>query len=234
MPAGIVTGLAAEAAAIRRAMGKNPSIDMRCAGPGGEAAERAARDLLARGCNGLVSMGLAGGLRPSLEPGTVIVASSVAGPEGTLYRADSRWHRQVLRRLLSDDGVLAGSVATAEAPLTTAEAKSRLYAATESDAVDMESAAVAAVAKEADIPFIAIRAIADPARRAVPDAFLRAMTPAGELAPTALLPALLRNPLLLIAGVRLAADAAAARAALRRVVPVLARALASADLGEEG
>ncbi|MBL26306.1 MAG: phosphorylase [Rhodospirillaceae bacterium] len=233
MRAGVVTGLAAEAATIRRALGNDPSFDIRCDGPGNEAAAKAARELIANGCDGLVSMGLAGGLKKSIESGTVIVASRIVDTDGSIYRTDPRWHRQVLRRLLSDDGVLDGTIVGAAAPVTSPEAKAALHAATDSDVVDMESAAVAAVAKEAGVPFIAIRAVADPARRNIPGAFLRAMKPSGKLAPMTLLRTLLRNPLLLFSGIRLATDAAAARSALRRVVPVLRRALAPADFGEE-
>jgi len=48
-------------------------------------------------------------------------------------------------------------------------------------AVDMESAAVAAVAQERALPFLAVRAIADPADMALPSAVMRAADAHGRI-----------------------------------------------------
>jgi adenosylhomocysteine nucleosidase len=82
--------------------------------------------------------------------------------------------------------------------------------------VDMESHAVATVAVAAALPFLVIRAIADPAGRALPPAALAGLSPTGEARPWAVLAALARRPGQLIALIRLIGDSAAGFAALGR------------------
>src|SRR3984885_1662561 len=84
LPVIAVTGMAFEARIAR--------------GPGVEAVfaarsdllERAISEALARGCSGIISFGTAGGLAPELEPGTLVIASSVSGPFGILD-TDPEW-----------------------------------------------------------------------------------------------------------------------------------------------
>jgi adenosylhomocysteine nucleosidase len=83
--------------------------------------------------------------------------------------------------------------------------------------VDMESHVVAAVAAAAGLPFLVIRAIADPAGRALPAAALAGLSPDGGTRPWTVLLALARSPGQLIALIRLAGDSAAGIAALGRV-----------------
>ena len=71
---GIVTGLASEAACLGKVQ------FCRVAGADAVRAGLAARALIAEGCLGLLSFGLAGGLDPNLEPGAVIVAAPRHAP----------------------------------------------------------------------------------------------------------------------------------------------------------
>src|SRR5262249_60264974 len=61
-------------------------------------------------------------------------------------------------------------------------------------AVDMESPAGAGEAVAAGLPFLVIRAIADPAGRALPAAALAGLAPDGSARPWAVLLSLLRRP----------------------------------------
>ena len=58
--------------------------------------------------------------------------------------------------------------------------KRNLYEASGAVAVDMESYAVAGVAAEAGVPFVAVRAIADPAGRPLPRSVIGSIGPDGR------------------------------------------------------
>ncbi len=92
-----------------------------------------------------------------------------------------------------------------------------MYEATGAVALDMESYAVARIARDADIPFLAVRAIADPASRTVPEAAMRALGPDGRIHPLKALRALLASPAEIGDFALLARDCRAAFDALRRV-----------------
>ena len=72
--------------------------------------------------------------------------------------------------------------------------KNRLYQTTQAIAVDMESAAVAQLAHQAQIPFIAIRSIVDPAQLDLPKALNYAMTDSGVISISKLLRYLCSHP----------------------------------------
>ncbi|MEK9679603.1 MAG: hypothetical protein VW169_14620, partial [Rhodospirillaceae bacterium] len=70
------------------------------AGIGAEAADRAARDLIAAGCERLISFGLAGALSPGLKAGDVVLADRVVDPVGTVVgEPPTDWIEAVAGRL---------------------------------------------------------------------------------------------------------------------------------------
>jgi hypothetical protein len=79
----------------------------------------------------------------------------------------------------------------------------------------MESGAVASVAYEAGVPFAVLRAICDPADRAVPPAALVALDAVGRVATSRLLSSIVAQPGQIGSLLVLARDAALARHALR-------------------
>jgi adenosylhomocysteine nucleosidase len=218
---GLVTGMQAEAE-IARGIAKTdaPDQDVRvmCLGPGPRMASEAAKRLLTVGATRLASFGLAGGLKMSLWPGTAIVAREVIGADGTRYPSDTRWHSQLIGQLIGDDEVVDGDLIEAVEPVITVEEKRALYEASQASAVDMESAAVAAEALLAEKPFIAVRAIADPADRRLPRAALKALLNDGRTSALRGLGHALARPRDLMPMVRLGLDSRAAFATLRRVL----------------
>ena len=133
--------------------------------------------MLAEGANGLVSFGIAGGLDPSLGPGVVVVATQVLRPNGNAVDCHEPW----IKRLLEvgpgfDSGALLGS----DEAIMTSGHKTALYREHGCLAVDMESHAVAEVAQKAEVPFIAVRAIGDPANRSIPQAALAGLAADGR------------------------------------------------------
>ena len=106
----------------------------------------------------------------------------------------------------------------AEDVVASAAAKATLFAATGAAAVDLESGAVARVATEHGLPFAVLRAICDPAERDLPPAALIALDRRGAVGVMRVIGSVLAHPGQLAALLALAADAAAARRALREAV----------------
>jgi len=216
---GVITGLRAEARCL-----EGLDVLVACSGARPERARAEAARLIAEGVAGLVSFGLAGGLAPTFVAGDLVLAAAVALPGGGQIATDAAWRGRlagVLGGMRRFEETLAGSDRLVASPAL----KAVLHATREAIAVDMESHAVAAAAAAAGLPFLVIRAIADPSDRALPAVAQEALGPEGALRPAALLGALLRRPQHLAVLLRLGRDSARGLATLRRVA-----ALAAPDL----
>jgi adenosylhomocysteine nucleosidase len=213
---GVITGLIKEADCLRpRRGGRAPAMVFAAAGQPALAAQ-AAEQMLAEGASGLISFGIAGGLDPSLGPGVAIVAERVLDGDRRDFACDEAW---VARLMLAEGAHDSGPILGTDRPVMTVEDKRRLHRRTGALAVDMESHAVAEVADRAGVPFVAIRAIGDPASRAIPRAALAGLGPDGRTRALPVLAALLRRPGDFRAIWRLAQDTNRALAALRRLGP---------------
>ncbi len=112
---------------------------------------------------GILSVGLAGGLSPELRGGDVVAPERVFS-DGQEYQADA-----ALIDLLETAGARRiERFAHSEKMLKTVEEKKKLKSATNAQAVDMESSVIAAWAAERRIPCATVKAISDPADRALP------------------------------------------------------------------
>ena len=210
---GIITGLLSETHCLEGLTG--PLV--RCDGMGPANATQAARGLVAEGCDGLVSFGIAGGLDPALAAGTVVLADGVLVPGGERFISDPDW-RTGLQSLLRGHVPTAGGLMIGSDDVIEGIAgKRRLHEETGAVAVDMESHAVARVAMEAGMPFLVVRAISDPADGTIPQAAMAGVDAKGGSRSWAVLVELLKRPGDLPALLRLKKDSAAAKAALRRV-----------------
>ena len=96
------------------------------------------------------------------------------------------------------------------------EEKADLFESSGAAAVDMESHAVAAVARKYSLPFLPVRAVADPATRSVPEFALTALSPGGRIRPGAVIARLLARPWEIRELLGLAVETRAAMASLRR------------------
>lgn len=213
MPAGIVTGLASEAAIARRLW---PDALVACAASRPALAAAEAERLADAGASPLLSFGIAGGLEPGLLPGSLIVATEIIADDGR-HPCDAAL-RDWLHALLPEARL--APVLGSDRPAASAADKAALYAQG-GIAVDMESAAIAAVARRRNLPFAVLRAIADPAERALPLAAMDAVDDRGKPALGRVLIALLRRPWELPALVRLGRDS---RLAHDRLASLLGRA----------
>jgi adenosylhomocysteine nucleosidase len=218
MPTAAVTGLAAEARIARR-------IGWRATAAGG-AAERtrlALAQLIAEGASALVSFGICGALDPALSSGALILPHAVSSEDGRHRRVDAAL-RGALAAALARAGmaVAGGDVIGAARAVDTPSRKSALHRRSGAIGVDLESHLVADAAAAAGIPFAVLRAVADPAERALPPAALIGLDAAGRPAIGRVLLSLARQPGQLPALLQLARDTRRALAALRRAGNALA------------
>ncbi len=213
---GAITGLASEAEILEIfPADRRPAIAV--AGASAARAEARATRLIDEGCGALLSFGVAGGLEDALRPGTVVIASVVVLPDGTRLACDGAWHGRVLRCLSGEVPCFSGALAGSDAPLLSPAAKAALGRRLGAVAVDMESHGVARAAAARNIPFLAIRAVADGAERAVPAWVMDAVLPDGGLAPDKIARALLPRPWMVWGLLGLARDNGRALGALGRV-----------------
>lgn len=221
---GIVTGLAGEADLVRSALADSADhrILVSCSGPGPRQAERAAQNLLRQSVDALMSFGLAGGLDPRLGAGAIILPDSVVTGSRVRYVVAPDWRTSLLLTLAQLGPVIDGTILGADRPIANVAEKARLFADFATGAVDMESHAVAAVAGSAGVPFAVLRAVCDPAHRALPAAALLAMDGDGQLRLGRLTGALIRRPTDLIRLLPLARDRRSAFLALSHVALRLA------------
>lgn len=201
-----VVGLAFEARIVARA-----GMPVICGGDGNTLAAALDKAVL-RGCTGLVSFGVAGGLSPDVRPGTCVVASAVLWGSRR-HATDTAWSRSLIQAI---PDAVHGTILGVSSAVAHTDEKQSLYRATGALAVDMESHIVAEAAAAHGLPMIAIRAVTDPAERAVPRAALAAVRANGTVDFVALMRALARRPREIPALLRTALDAGAARTALEQ------------------
>lgn len=211
---GVLVGLAAEAACLA---GLGDGIVIARSGARPERALCQCESLIAGGAAALVSFGIAGALVPGLEPGALLLPERVVTPAGAgAGTADRGWHQRVAGLAGAAGLAMVTGVALAgsDHAVTGVAAKAALARTSGAAAVDMESHIVAAVARRHGLPFLVVRAIADPADRAIPGAALAGLGPDGETRPWAVVVRLLASPWSLPALLRLAADSKAGLTAL--------------------
>ena len=185
MPLGVVTGMASEA----RIFGG----DALTLSAGGDpiATREGIAALIARGADRLVSFGIAGALDPALQPGDLIIGSAVSTNDGVRVPVDQKWLAHLTTHLTS---ARVADVVGSTAIAASAEQKAMLHRDTGAACVDQESHWVADAAHAHHLPFIVIRAIADRAGDALPQAALIGLDKNGNPRTGAVIRALLRDP----------------------------------------
>jgi adenosylhomocysteine nucleosidase len=135
----------------------------------------------------LLSVGFSGGLVPELKIGDIVVASSVVGPAGEELSLDLSMPADPAR------GWHVGRIATVDHIVRSVAEKQALAAKTGALAVDMESLAVAQVARDMHKRFMAVRAISDDAATELPPEVLAILGPTGSVRAGAVAGALIKR-----------------------------------------
>lgn len=211
MLVGIVSALPAEAQSLihkkpeaRTFHRLSDDARLQLSGMGADHAAVAARELLQQGAGALLSWGIAGALSPDLASGDVVLPENILIENGPGFAVDADWHEQVMQQLLQAMPCRIGSLFCSDSVIESADAKKDLARRTAAVAVDMESCAIAAVAKEAGVPFLAIRVVLDSAGQAIPYSAQAAVDADGHAMHKQMLRSLLRHPGDLPAIIRLA------------------------------
>lgn len=172
--------LPGEARPFRRRAGARPHVRVLVTGMGRDNARGAVRDALAAEHPAAVlTGGLAGGLHPALARGAVLFSAA----------PDSPWSARLLAA-----GARPAVFHCADRIAATAAEKRRLREATSADAVEMESAAIVAVCRDAGVPCATVRVISDTADEDLPLDFNRYLRPDFRLDWLRLLSAVARHP----------------------------------------
>ena len=220
---GIVTALRIESRCITTRhlslgkiinLGDNAAICL--CGMGEDAAHKAATKLLAEGATSLISFGVAGALDSKLRPGDLVLPESIYTKR--LLPVSLDWRNRVQECLPSHLQIFSGKLATSKKVLTSLNEKRKFAKTTGAFAVDLESGAIAEVAKNSGIPFLAIRAISDPVDFSPPPALLSSVNPDGSAKLGQILALLLQRSVTLSTLLRLAREVRTARSTLSAVV----------------
>jgi nucleoside phosphorylase len=184
-PIAVLAGMAEELAGVRGAirLGRSARLNgcratagrlegtpvvLASTGEGALNAGRGARSLFESfRVGGVIVVGVSGGLSPALRPGQVLAARDILDAGRPVPPPDAAW----LQRAVMDARALPATFVSSPTLLCSARSKREAYSALPAGtvaSVDLESAAYACAAAERGLPYIALRAIADPAEENLP------------------------------------------------------------------
>jgi adenosylhomocysteine nucleosidase len=197
-----------------------------CSGAGPANAQSAARQLISQGATRLLSWGCAAGLDALVKPGDLVMPARLIDADNNEITVAPEWHRSCLQALQQIPGenavrIHTGAIVESRNLISSSNEKSQLHSRTKAVALDMESAAIATVARAHQIDFLALRAIADPATMDLPKAIGYSLNDQGNIRLNKLLFFLLRHPLELSGLIQLGLHFNKAKLTLKRVASQL-------------
>lgn len=157
-------------------------IVLACSGAGANNARTASELLITQGATRLISWGCAAALSETLKPGDLVLADTLIDAEGGQIDSHPVWHSYTKHMLSTTLDVHAGNLAESHSIVATGKDKKKLHTQTGAVALDMESIAIAKVARQHNLPFLAIRAIADPVDMDLPKAIKHSLNNEGDVA----------------------------------------------------
>lgn len=227
---GIIVGVPAEARSLAEHSITNDEpvrlqegVMLCVSGVGPRRAGQASRALFGKGATALLSWGSAGGLSPKLFPGSLILPKTIIASNRSVYHVDTSWHESLCNRLKGQVDLHTEPLAESSTVVRTPAEKAILSQQTGAIGVDMESAAVAAVAREEGVPFMAVRAVADAMDTTIPKSTLNAFDEFGRLNFLKLIQGFVQHPTELFALLRIGRDYQAAQKTLALVARLTGR-----------
>ena len=193
-----------------------PNILLACAGAGPQNAEAAAERLVAEGAERLISWGCAAALVETLAPGDLTLVDSLISDQMEHLDLQSPWLTDARDILRGFHPHTTGRLAESHTVVSLAVEKIDLHHRTQATVLDMETVAVAKVALQNNIPFLAIRAIADPVNMNLPRAIAHSLSSEGEVMLPRLLAYLAGHPSELAGLIKLGLHFNAAKKTLKR------------------
>ncbi len=213
---GILTGIRAEADLLIQHLPADLNTTIYLSGARPDRARAHAERLIAAGATHLLSFGYAGGLDPSLVPGTILLPRAIIAPDGRTYLADGDWLVQALT-VLDRHFPFAATHVGVEEPILKPEHKATAYLRSRGAAgVDMESHILAAAAQAYGLPFLAVRVVLDSAEHELPKSATASVRADGGISLIRLFASLVARPHEILALNRLARAQQAAEKALLR------------------
>lgn len=140
---------------------------------------REAAEILAPKVSHLISWGTAAGLQEGVEPGTLLLPETVLDKEGKKLITDPEFSENIITKLPAEFRYNQGLLGESLSILNNQAAKRSFQELSKAVACDMESATIGAVAMEHNIPFNAIRFVADDYRTTIPKSILLSMNAQG-------------------------------------------------------
>jgi adenosylhomocysteine nucleosidase len=189
-------------------------------GAGAENANAAAEKIVAQGANQLFSWGCAAALDSAFRPGDLVLANSCVDADNVAFDLNLDRIKQV-QAVLSQQlsvRICTGKLAESKTIVSSSLDKAQIAQKTGAIALDMESTAIAKVAQKHGLPFVVIRAIADPLDMNLPKAVSHALNNQGDVVLSKLLSYLLWHPTELPDLISLGLHFHAAKNTLKRVV----------------
>lgn len=177
--------------------------------------------LIEEGCDCLISWGVAGALDPQLNVGDLIITSSVINEESRYFKFDPSSINELTKALTSLDPQVGTLIYSAKEPVLLAVEKQKLHRKNRADIVDMESAAIAKIAYDAKIDFIAIRCIVDRADCDIPLIATHALKDNGKVDFFQLIVSLVQKPRQFIPLIRLGFNYNSALRRLKKAADLL-------------
>lgn len=219
----LVTAMQREAAGVGRG-----AVALGAGARAGEALRALMRD---RRPEAVVIAGVCGGLDPSLAAGDLLLARRVVADDGAELLPPRVLFEEARSELMRCGvGFASSALLTLDGPAGNGRARAELWNAHGAGGVDMETYAIARAAEEHGVPWVALRAVVDPARDGLPRS-LRAWN--GE-SDADVVRAALRRPLEWPAYVRLAFAMRRAMRSLAAAVPGVMSAAQRSAAGSAG
>ncbi len=186
-------------------------------GMGKTAALTGAKKLCTLNIDALVSWGTAGAIDDRLKTGDILIANRVIG-DNRLYSASSDWIKKVQNHFLKASfRTFINPLASADSICDSAEKKTALSKRTNAVAVDMESATLAAMARDHNMDYLILRVIVDEAHDTIPAMVTKHTDHLGRISAGRFLSSCLKQPGQIPAVVKLAKNYQKALSILRQI-----------------